>query len=53
MSSKESGVSPIAVNRKARHLYEFLEKVEAGIVQIVNCGEIQTLQLAKSLAVFL
>ena len=31
MSSKEGGVSPIAVNRKDRHLYEFLEKVETGI----------------------
>ena len=45
MSSKESGVSPIAVNRKARHLYEFLEKVEAGIV--LTGSEVKSIRAGK------
>ncbi len=31
MSAKESGEKLIAQNKKARHLYEFLEKYEAGL----------------------
>jgi SsrA-binding protein len=32
MAAKESGEKLIAQNKKARHLYEFLEKHEAGLV---------------------
>jgi SsrA-binding protein len=34
MSAKESGEKLIAQNKKARHLYEFLDKYEAGLVLV-------------------
>ena len=34
MAAKESGEKLIALNKKARHLYEFLEKFEAGMVLV-------------------
>lgn len=34
MSAKESGEKLIAQNKKARHLYEFIEKYEAGLVLV-------------------
>ena len=32
MSARKSGGSPVLENRKGRHLYEYLETVEAGLV---------------------
>ncbi|EHJ47746.1 SsrA-binding protein [Solidesulfovibrio carbinoliphilus subsp. oakridgensis] len=34
MSAKESGEKLIAQNKKARHLYEFIDKYEAGLVLV-------------------
>ncbi|MGD9610256.1 MAG: SsrA-binding protein SmpB [Desulfovibrionaceae bacterium] len=45
MSAKESGEKLIAQNKKARHLYEFLEKFEAGLV--LTGTEVKSLRAGK------
>ncbi|MHC1711987.1 MAG: SsrA-binding protein SmpB [Solidesulfovibrio sp.] len=45
MAAKESGEKLIAPNKKARHLYEFLEKYEAGLVLVGS--EVKSLRAGK------
>ena len=45
MAAKESGEKLIAQNKKARHLYEFLEKFEAGLV--LTGTEVKSLRAGK------
>ncbi len=45
MAAKESGEKLIAQNKKARHLYEFLEKHEAGLV--LTGSEVKSLRAGK------
>ena len=45
MSKKEGGIKPIATNKKARHLYEFLETIEAGLV--LTGSEVKCLRAGK------
>ena len=45
MSKKEGGALCIALNRKARHYYEFLESIEAGIV--LTGSEVKSLRAGK------
>lgn len=45
-SVKERGRSPVATNRKARHLYVVLDTLEAGIVLIGN--EVKSLRLRRA-----
>ena len=45
MTAKESGEKLIAPNKKARHLYEFLEKYEAGLV--LTGSEVKSLRAGK------
>lgn len=45
MAAKESGEKLIAQNKKARHLYEFLEKYEAGMV--LTGTEVKSLRAGK------
>jgi SsrA-binding protein len=44
--SKERGRNAIATNRKARHLYNILETVEAGVALVGN--EVKSLRLGRS-----
>ena len=43
--AKQSGIKPIASNRKARHKFEFLEKLEAGIA--LKGTEVKSLRQGK------
>jgi SsrA-binding protein len=43
---KERGRTPVATNRKARHLYVVLDTVEAGIVLVGN--EVKSLRLRRA-----
>ncbi len=43
---KERGRTPVATNRKARHLYVVLDTVEAGIVLVGN--EVKSLRLHRA-----
>lgn len=43
---KERGVTPVATNRRARHLYVVLDTVEAGIVLVGN--EVKSLRLRRA-----
>lgn len=45
MTAKESGEKLVAVNKKARHLYEFLEKHEAGLV--LSGSEVKSLRAGR------
>ncbi|EKO39444.1 MAG: SsrA-binding protein [Solidesulfovibrio magneticus str. Maddingley MBC34] len=45
MAAKESGEKLVALNKKARHLYEFLEKYEAGLVLMGS--EVKSLRLGR------
>lgn len=45
MSAKETGEKLIALNKKARHLYEFLEKFEAGLVLVGS--EVKSLRAGR------
>lgn len=45
MAAKESGEKLIAQNKKARHLYEFLDKFEAGIV--LTGSEVKSLRAGR------
>ena len=45
MAAKESGEKRVALNKKARHLYEFLEKYEAGLVLMGS--EVKSLRLGR------
>ena len=45
MTAKESGEKSIALNKKARHLYEFLEKYEAGMVLVGS--EVKSLRAGR------
>ncbi len=45
MTAKESGEKLIAQNKKARHLYEFLEKYEAGMV--LTGSEVKSLRAGR------
>lgn len=45
MINKEVGILPLATNRKARHLYEFLEKFEAGIM--LTGSEVKSIRAGK------
>ncbi|MBQ4133494.1 MAG: SsrA-binding protein SmpB [Desulfovibrionaceae bacterium] len=45
MNRKNGGILSIAVNRKARHYYEFLENIEAGIV--LTGSEVKSLRAGK------
>src|SRR5690242_21388001 len=46
MGMKERGRTPVATNRKARHLYVVLDTVEAGIVLVGN--EVKSLRLRRA-----
>jgi len=45
MTAKESGEKLIAINKKARHLYEFIDKHEAGIVLVGS--EVKSLRAGR------
>ncbi len=45
MTAKESGEKLVAANKKARHLYEFLEKHEAGLV--LSGSEVKSLRAGR------
>lgn len=45
MAAKESGEKLVALNKKARHLYEFLEKYEAGLALMGS--EVKSLRLGR------
>ena len=45
MTAKESGEKLIAHNKKARHLYEFLDKYEAGMV--LSGSEVKSLRAGR------
>ncbi|UJX42796.1 SsrA-binding protein SmpB [Desulfovibrio sp. JY] len=45
MTAKESGEKLVAQNKKARHLYEFLEKYEAGMV--LTGSEVKSLRAGR------
>ncbi|WP_300154639.1 SsrA-binding protein SmpB, partial [Solidesulfovibrio sp.] len=45
MTAKESGEKLVAQNKKARHLYEFLEKYEAGMVLVGS--EVKSLRAGR------
>jgi SsrA-binding protein len=45
MCAKESGEKLIAINKKARHLYEFLERFEAGLV--LTGSEVKSLRAGR------
>ena len=45
MAAKESGEKLVALNKKARHLYEFLEKYEAGLALVGS--EVKSLRLGR------
>ncbi len=45
MSKKEGGILSVAVNRKARHYYEFLENIEAGIS--LTGSEVKSIRAGK------
>ena len=45
MAAKESGEKLVALNKKARHLYEFLEKYEAGLV--LSGSEVKSLRAGR------
>lgn len=45
MTQKKGGILPIATNKKARHLYELLETIEAGLV--LTGSEVKSLRAGK------
>ena len=45
MAAQESGEKLVALNKKARHLYEFLEKYEAGLALVGS--EVKSLRLGR------
>ena len=45
MAAKETGEKLVAQNKKARHLYEFLEKFEAGLVLVGS--EVKSLRAGR------
>lgn len=45
MTAKESGEKLVAQNKKARHLYEFLDKYEAGMV--LSGSEVKSLRAGR------